>query len=192
VFEADVECLPTDFEYPAVLKPLDGAGSQHTLLVTDPTDEPVPYPWRRRLERYIPGRAASVAALCGPAGRVLLPPCWQTLSDDGRFTYRGGSLIREPALAARSRALAAHALDAMPPAHGYIGVDLVLGDDRDGAGDAAIEINPRLTTSYVGLRAALRHNLADALLQVAQGKSVELPAHDAGIEFTAAGATWRT
>jgi predicted ATP-grasp superfamily ATP-dependent carboligase len=191
VLDADAERLPADFMYPAVLKPLDGAGSQHTLLVHSSADEPAPYPWKRRLESYIPGRAASVAALCGPAGRVLLPPCWQTLSDDGRFAYRGGSFIREPALTARARALAAHVLDAMPPAHGYVGVDLVLGDDPDGARDVAIEVNPRLTTSYVGLRAALRHNLAEALARVAQGHTVELPAHDPGVEFTAAGAVWR-
>ena len=192
VIEADAERLPADFTYPAVLKPLDGAGSQHTLLIHGPADEPPAYPWLRRLEQYVPGRPASVAALCGPAGRVLLPPCWQALSDDGRFAYRGGALIREPALAARARALAAHVLDAMPPAHGYVGVDLVLGDDPDGARDVAIEVNPRLTTSYVGLRAALRHNLADALVRVAQGHAVELPDHDSGVEFTAAGAVWRT
>lgn len=192
VLEADAERLPADFAYPAVLKPLDGAGSQHMLLVQGPGDEPEPYPWPRRLERYIPGRPASVAVLCGPAGKVLLPPCWQTLSEDGRFAYRGGALIREPALAARARALAAHVLDALPPAHGYVGVDLVLGNDPDGARDVAIEVNPRLTTSYVGLRAALRHNLADALLRVARGESVEFPAADSGVEFTAAGAVWRT
>jgi predicted ATP-grasp superfamily ATP-dependent carboligase len=192
VVEADAERLPVDFTYPAVVKPLNGAGSQHTLLVHGPADEPAPYPWKRRLERYIPGRAASVAALCGPAGRVLLPPCWQTLSDDGRFTYRGGAFIRETPLAARARALAAHVLDAMPPAHGYVGIDMVLGDDPDGARDAAIEVNPRLTTSYVGLRTALRHNLAEALVRVSQGRAVELPAHDPTVEFTAAGAVWRT
>jgi predicted ATP-grasp superfamily ATP-dependent carboligase len=192
VIQPEAERLPADFPYPAVLKPLDGAGSQHTLLVHGPADEPPPYPWRRRLEQYVPGRPASVAALCGPAGRVLLPPCWQTLSDDGKFTYRGGALIREPALAARARALAARVLDAMPPAHGYVGVDLVLGDALDGARDVAIEVNPRLTTSYVGLRAALRHNLADALVRVAQGHAVELPPYDPGVEFTAAGVVWRS
>jgi predicted ATP-grasp superfamily ATP-dependent carboligase len=191
VIEADAERLPRDFAYPAVLKPLDGAGSQHTLLVQGPADEPEPYPWPRRLERFIPGRPASVAAICGPGSRVLLPPCWQTLSEDGRFTYRGGALIREPTLAARARALAAHVLDAMPPAHGYVGVDVILGNDPEGAGDVAIEVNPRLTTSYVGLRAAVRHNLAEAMVRIARGKPVELPPPDPSIEFTAAGAVWR-
>ncbi len=43
-----------------------------------------------------------------------------------------------------------------------MGVDLILGDV-----DAVIEINPRLTTSYVGLRRACRQNLAEWILKVA-------------------------
>ena len=75
LFDADKLKLPVDFPYPAVLKPLDGAGSQHTLLVTGPSDEPPPYPWPRRLEQFCSGRAASAAALCGGASRRILPPC---------------------------------------------------------------------------------------------------------------------
>ena len=38
----------------------------------------------------------------------------------------------------------------------------MLGDDPAGADDVVIEINPRLTTSYLGLRRLARDNLADA------------------------------
>lgn len=190
MLEADEPKLPVDFEYPAVLKPVDGAGSQHTLLVHGAGDEPPPYPWPRRLERYCPGRAASVAAICGPAGWALLPPCWQRLSDDGRFVYRGGATIREAALAARAAALAGRALDALPPAIGFVGVDLILGNDAEGRDDVAIEVNPRLTTSYVGLRAAVPQNLAKAIVDVADGRPVELAASSKPIEFDAAGAVW--
>jgi predicted ATP-grasp superfamily ATP-dependent carboligase len=188
--DADEIKLPGDLTYPAVLKPRDGAGSQHTLLVHGPGDEPEPYPWSRRLEQYLPGRAASVAAICGPNGRALLPPCWQNLSEDGRFAYRGGAVIAEQALAARATALATQALTAMPPAHGFVGIDLVLGSDPDGADDAVIEINPRLTTSYVGLRAAVRSNLAETIVQVCGGGEAEL-APAGGVEFTATGSVWR-
>lgn len=191
LLEPDEAKLPRDFEYPAVLKPVDGAGSQHTLLVHGPADEPPPYPWPRRLERYCSGRAASVAALCGPGLRYMLPPCWQQLSDDGRFTYRGGSLVREVAFSARATELAARALEAMPPAKGYVGVDLILGDEPNGRDDVVIEINPRPTTSYVGLRAALPQNLAKAMIEVGEGRSIELMPRITPIEFDAAGAVWR-
>jgi predicted ATP-grasp superfamily ATP-dependent carboligase len=191
LIDADEEKLPADFVYPAVLKPMDGAGSQHTLLVHAASDEPEPYPWPRRLEQYCPGRAASVAALCGPGRRVMLPPCWQRLSEDGRFTYQGGALIREASLAARATAISTQALDAMPPARGFVGVDLVLGPDPDGRDDVVIEINPRLTTSYVGLRAAVPQNLAAAMIDVADGREVALTPRDGALEFSATGNVWR-
>jgi tyramine---L-glutamate ligase len=191
VIEGDNEKLPLDFEYPAVLKPVDGAGSQHTLLVNGPADEPPPYPWRRRLERYHPGRAASVAVLCGSRANTPLPACWQNLSTDGRFIYRGGGAIREDDLAERATALAVEALRALPPANGYVGVDLVLGSAPDGSDDVVIEINPRLTTSYVGLRAMLEENIAALMLDAARGKRpVPLHRTDAPVEFSAEGAVW--
>ncbi len=72
--------LPAGFSYPAVLKPVDGAGSQDTLLVAGVYDDPPPYAWTRRLEQYISGLAVSVAFLCGPAGRLPLVPCTQRIS----------------------------------------------------------------------------------------------------------------
>jgi predicted ATP-grasp superfamily ATP-dependent carboligase len=182
--------LPADFQYPAVLKPIDGAGSQHTLLVHGHSDEPPPHPWQRRLEEYCSGRAASVAVICGEAMRQALPPCWQHQSTDGRFTYRGGSLIRETVLAERATSLARQALAALPPALGYVGVDLVLGEAPDGGDDVAIEVNPRLTTSYVGLRAVIKQNLAQAMLAAAAGDDFQLTAADFGVEFSADGGVW--
>jgi predicted ATP-grasp superfamily ATP-dependent carboligase len=187
VLEADEEKLPPDFPYPGVLKPLDGAGSQHTLLVYGSGDEPAPYPWPRRLEQFCPGRAASVAVLCGQSRYYPLPPCWQNLSVDGRFTYRGGSTISETDLRERATTLALEALAALPPANGYIGVDLALGAAIDGSEDVVIEVNPRLTTSYVGLRAAVQQNLAQAMLRAASGGDVQITQREAVVEFSADG-----
>ena len=186
--DADEERLPTDFTYPAVLKPVCGAGSQHTLLVAGPSDEPPPYPWPRRLERFVPGVPASVAFLCGPAGIYALPPCRQHLTADGRFGYQGGSLIREQALAMRATALARRAVEALPEPHGYLGVDLVLGHDANGRDDVVIEINPRVTTSYVGLRAAAEQNVAQAMIDIVTGREVNLSFNNQPVEFTADGA----
>ena len=52
---------------------------------------------------------------------------------------------------------AAATLGALPGLRGHVGVDLVVAPDRC----VVIEVNPRLTTSYVGLRRALRANLAE-------------------------------
>ncbi len=184
---ADQERLPKEFAYPAVLKPVDGAGSQHTLLVSSPQDEPPPYPWPRRLERYCPGIATSLAMLCGPTHRVPLPACRQHLSADGRFSYSGGSLMHETELAQRAKLLADQTLEALPPALGYVGVDMVLGKAGDGSEDFVIEVNPRLTTSYVGLRAATEDNLALSLLENAAGRLTSPRFHTDRLEFSAEG-----
>ena len=187
VLPADAEKLPADFDYPAVLKPVIGAGSQHTLLVASAQDEPPPYPWPRRLERYCPGMAVSVAFLCGPEHRVPLAACRQHLSSDGRFTYLGGSLLLEQDLARRATLLADRALETLPGALGYVGVDLVLGKAADGSEDYFIEINPRLTTSYVGLRAATDENLAAALVANATGQTSRPEFRLEPLEFKADG-----
>jgi tyramine---L-glutamate ligase len=106
------------------------------------------------------------------------------------LTYRGGSLIREPVLAERATSLALRAIETLPPALGYVGVDLVLGEAPDGSDDVVIEVNPRLTTSYVGLRAVMKQNLAQAMVSAAAGDDMHLSAADFGVEFSAAGGVW--
>jgi predicted ATP-grasp superfamily ATP-dependent carboligase len=170
---------PTRCEpFPVVWKPRDGAGSTATFrldshfalasarakLAAEGHTGPMV------LQEFVPGRAASVAFLCGPAGSVPLLPAFQLLSDDGRFKYLGGELPIAPDLAERAAALARRAVDCVPGLLGYVGVDLVLGDAADGSRDFAVEINPRLTTSYVGLRALAGFNLCDALLAAASGE----------------------
>ncbi|HEX4415498.1 MAG TPA: ATP-grasp domain-containing protein [Lacipirellulaceae bacterium] len=186
VLESD-EPLPGDFPYPAVLKPIDGAGSQDTYFVRDAHDAPPAYAWQRRLERFIPGMAASVGTLCGPAGNFGLMPCKQRISDDGRFRYLGGELPLPAGLAERAQTLGAKSIAALPATVGYVGIDLLLGREPEGSEDFVIEVNPRLTTSYVGLRAAARSNLAEAMLNVARGESAAIEYGDRPLEFDSTG-----
>jgi predicted ATP-grasp superfamily ATP-dependent carboligase len=86
-------------------------------------------------------------------------------------------------------AIAQCALETIADLTGYVGVDVVLGDAEDGSSDAVIEINPRLTTSYVGLRALATSNLAEAWLQVALGTEIPNVSWRAGtVHFDADGA----
>jgi len=165
---------------PAVIKPADGAGSMATyycgnesaFLVSrdaafgESQGDPI-------AQDFVPGRPASVAFLIGPTQTVPLLPTFQILSDDGRFRYEGGELPTSPDLAERAISLGQRAVGCVTGLLGYVGVDLVLGDEVDGSHDSAIEINPRLTTSYVGLRKLANFNLADAMLRVANGDPVE-------------------
>ncbi|HTN76626.1 MAG TPA: ATP-grasp domain-containing protein, partial [Pirellulaceae bacterium] len=179
--------LPEEFPYPGVLKRDDGAGSEGVIYVEEPRDGKAK---RRiaaadwRLEKYCPGLPASVAVLAGPSGHVLLPACLQWLSDDKKFRYQGGMTPLASELNARAQHLAELVVAAMPTTSGYFGIDLVLGAAADGSADVVIEVNPRLTTSYVGLRAIARQNLAQAMLDMAEGRSCDLTFDNRRVQFS--------
>ena len=165
------ESTPASFSYPAVLKPIDGAGSLSTLTLQEPYRIP-DGPGAFRLECFIPGTPASVALICGPEGALALEPCLQQLSTDGKLAYQGGELPLPESLRSRAQDLALRALQALPPAIGYIGMDMVLGEAEEGSGDTLLEVNPRYSTSYIGLRAATTRNLAESVLHHSAGKYV--------------------
>ena len=183
---ADDAHVLEEARFPLVQKPTDGAGSIDTILIRNAVQI------HRRpgflLQEFIPGTPASVALLCGPDRIVPLVPGYQRISDDGQFRYLGGRLPLPPALAERATALATSVVSTLPHPRGYLGVDLVLGESADGSGDAVIEINPRLTTSYVGLRALAEDNLAEAMLRIARGeRSPEIRWKPGTIAFSADG-----
>ncbi|HLZ08097.1 MAG TPA: ATP-grasp domain-containing protein, partial [Chloroflexota bacterium] len=91
----------------------------------------------------------------------------------------GCTPLPEP-LEGRALRIAAHAIEGIPGLFGFVGVDVVLGDDGR---DWAIEINPRLTTSYVGLRGLAETNLAESMLQVALGAEPTIRWRKGSVEF---------
>lgn len=182
------DAWPRDFSYPAVWKPRDGAGSQGVSLVRNATEPPcLPVGIAGRLERFCRGLPASVVLLGGPRGCIDLPACRQRLSEDGRLRYLGGSMPLAAPQAERARRLAQCVAASLGEVRGYLGIDVVLAEDASGSDDVVIEINPRLTTSYLGLRALCRQNLADVMLRMARGEAVELSFQSQPISFTVAG-----
>jgi predicted ATP-grasp superfamily ATP-dependent carboligase len=129
--------------------------------------------------------------LIGAAGRLALPAATQHLSDDGQFRYLGGSLPLPDHLNDRAQRLALRAVAPISGMAGYVGVDMVLGDGADESQDVAIEINSRLTTSYVGLRALAEFNLAETMLALALGKPLpERRYRDRIVTWSADGTVW--
>jgi hypothetical protein len=170
---------PTPCEaFPVVWKPRDGCGSTATFLLENALDAArataqvkSEHAGAMILQEFVPGRAASLAFLCGPRGYFPLIPAFQAISTDGRFHYLGGELPIPSDLAARAIKIGSSAIAIVPGLKGFIGIDLVLGDSADGSLDFAIEINPRLTTSYVGLRGLAEFNIAEAMLKIAAGEA---------------------
>jgi predicted ATP-grasp superfamily ATP-dependent carboligase len=180
--------------FPAVWKPRHGAGSQATFRIANEEQlsaglrqaRSEGYAGEGILQPFFPGLPVSVAFLIGPTDCLALLPGRQLLTDDGRFCYQGGSLPLPPVLGYRAVELASRAVAVVPGLRGYVGVDLVLGDAP--GGETVIEINPRLTTSYIGLRALAQGNLAELLLHVAGGSGAPpLRWRDGTVEFSADG-----
>ncbi len=181
--------------FPAVCKPRFGAGSQATFLI--PKEEEMEetlararqeIPTEMIVQPFVPGTAVSAAFLAGPQQLTALLPGYQHLSADGRFHYLGGEIPLPPPLAQRAVHWGRRAVEAVAGLQGYVGVDLVLGEATDGSGDVVIEINPRLTTSYIGLRQLAKDNLAEAMLHLVAGKEIPPLSWRAGsVRFHAGG-----
>ncbi len=114
---------------------------------------------------YIVGSAISVAAVISQSRRdvEVFPPAEQHLSDDGRFRYQGGSVPLQKFNHAVIQTTALAACRLVPGLCGYVGIDLIVPDESPSK-PIVVEINPRLTTSYLGYRALAENNLAEWML----------------------------
>ncbi len=156
-----------------VVKPRWGAGSVGVRRLGDPAWDAVS--GEMLMQSFVPGTPASCAVLVLPKGQVIrFPAARQFLGGDTGFRYLGGEVPLDASLDQRVARLLGPLLPrlaGLSGLKGYVGIDLILGDDPDGCRDAVIEINPRLTTSYLGLRKLAGGNLAEAMLAAAQGRS---------------------
>jgi len=183
------EALPAGFHRPAVCKARWGVGCEALAIVPGNADPPVA-DMPRRVEAFVPGMPVGVSCLCGPAGIHVLPPMRQRFSTGSAPRYLGGVPLGERALISRAHGLARRSIDAVGristcpdapvAALGWVGVDMILGDREDGRGDRVLEVNPRLTTSFVGLAALLRSSLVQALFAVAEGGEPEFMVEETG------------
>lgn len=74
-----------DHPGPMILKPDDGAGSEHVFRVEHPDalrDWAPPSNQKYRLERFLPGSSISLSVIGGPHGYCLLPPVLQRFTCD--------------------------------------------------------------------------------------------------------------
>src|SRR5262249_29824231 len=123
---------------------------------------------------YCRGQPGSVAVILGhddyQPRPLALPPAEQlieTTSPSGQLRYAGGA-VSWPIERRWENILAQCVAASVPELFGYFGIDLVLGDF---GGACVIEINPRLTTSYVGLRRLSKVNLMGVLLDAVRGRT---------------------
>lgn len=168
--ESNRETCKEKVGLPAILKPDDGAGGER-LAIRDWSEVPDFLAGRWRIESLIDGVSVSIAAWVGPAVVFWTEPVSQRFSERGAGEYLGGEFPLDPELAARTKRLAKAGMAALGPTQGYVGLDIVLADDP--FFDAIVDVNPRLTCSYIGLRQIYATNLAAAIVQICRGEKEE-------------------
>ncbi|MBC7945568.1 MAG: ATP-grasp domain-containing protein [Burkholderiales bacterium] len=155
-----------------VVKPDDGAGCQQTRLfhswsaAVQWVDANSAAAHSNRIEfviqPFVSGEPCSLSMLCR-GGEVQLLSCnhQRVVIRDDQFHFLGSVVNSLHDGQGQFAQLADRIASAIPGLWGYVGVDFILSED---SGAIVLEVNPRLTTSYVGLRASLGCNPAALVL----------------------------
>lgn len=152
------------FDFPVVVKPQFGVGCEDTFLLRNHDELAMlersrgPYV----VQPFINGVDCSCSVIAHGTQLVSLLPGEQFIRGEARLSYAGGRIPMTGSLAQRAQRLAADAAAWIPGVRGFVGVDMILGDQP--ADDYVIEINPRLTMSYPALQRLCATNLAAAIL----------------------------
>ena len=131
-------------------------------------------------ERYIEGEHLSVSIV---ANRIIGDACQYftgnppavlavnrqeiRIDTDGSFHYLGGETPVHPAREAEIIATAKKVIEVLG-CQGYCGVDMVVADKI-----YVIEVNPRITTSLVGITACMKEEIAGLLVAASKGQGPE-------------------
>jgi len=192
---AEARAIAEDLGYPLVVKPARGAGCEGVRLARNGRElrAAIHAVGRRATEnvlvqRYIPGVAASVSLLSDGRRAVALAANGQAITAGSTLSYAGGRTPLDHPLAERAIDAAIRTCEAFPGLHGYVGVDLVLTS----ADAVVIEVNPRLTTAYLGVRSAINRrsgsgNIAEMAIDACAGKLPARPRIARHVRFTSAG-----
>ena len=159
-----------------VVKPDDGAGCSDTRLfhnLSEARQRLQASPGNYVLQPFITGKALSLCILCR-VGMAELLSCniQRVVVRDGQFHFLGSVVNALTDGDGAFAELASRVAETIPGLWGYVGIDLV----QSGSQRVVMEVNPRLTTSYVGLREALGCNTAALVLGLLdETKPLRLP-----------------
>ena len=156
-----------------VVKPIMGCGAQGVRL-TD--EEPGAGEFA---QAYVEGEALSVSLVVSRVtGNVCefysgTPPLLLAVNrqeiavaEDGSFQYLGGETPVHPDREEEIVATAVRAVNILG-CQGYAGVDVVVGDHI-----YVVDVNPRPTTSMVGIAAIMEEEIADILVKASHGEAL--------------------
>jgi tyramine---L-glutamate ligase len=179
--------VKSEFGFPFVLKPSSGAGCSGMSLVQneDQIAQAIEKIKKETVgdiiaQEYIQGVPASVSLIS--TGPQALPVSLNlqdiTLAQpEGASSYNGGLVPFEHPRGGEAFTAAKRVVESFGELRGYVGVDMVLTDEKA----YVVEVNPRLTTSYVGLRRVADFNVAEAIADAILKNALPQGAHTAGV-----------
>ncbi len=150
-----------------VVKPDDGAGAEECHLFRD-KNALLHFIQRSQadliIQPYIEGDYLSLSMLCHQGKAVMLACNQQNISIGSGGKIRLESIVVNGALPYLTplSSIASHIAQAFPGLYAYVGVDVI----NDGEQFFVVDINPRFTTSYVGLSESLGCNVASKIMQL--------------------------
>lgn len=165
------QAIKSALDYPIILKPADGVSCGGLSLVNDETQVEKAVEKIRDgsknenfvAQEFVDGEHVSVSLLSNGVKAVAISLNKQnvTLSGAGGVSsYDGGSVPFEHPLKQEAFRVAEKLVEAISGLRGYVGVDLILAREKP----FVVDVNPRLTTSYVGLRRVAGFNVAEAMV----------------------------
>ncbi len=160
-----------ELTYPVVFKPADGVGCSGLSLVNEESQMEKAVANIKAeskasyfiAQEFIRGQSASVSLLSTGKKAMAFSLNSQNiiLADAGGVSgYEGGSVPLDYWLKQDVFKIAEKVVENFPGLKGYVGVDVVLTEHKA----FIVDVNPRLTTSYVGLRKVVNFNVAEALV----------------------------
>jgi predicted ATP-grasp superfamily ATP-dependent carboligase len=166
-----IKSLAKELGFPLVFKPIMGVGSEGLSIVGG--EEEIGMAVKKvkgsssedffLIQQFVKGTPASVSLICDGehvAPLTLNAQLLKLASPKSSSIYVGGIVPFHHPQEGEAFKVARSTVKCFKGLRGYVGVDLVLTS----SGPVVVEVNPRLTTSYVGLRRVLGFNPASAIL----------------------------
>ncbi len=170
--EKSVYTIKNKLGFPSVIKPVSGAGCSGLSVVRNEQQAVEAIVKIRRetagdqvaAQELIEGVSVSVSLFSTGAEALPVSLNLQEVTmapPEGQSSYDGGAVPFDHSLKSEALGAAKQLTESFGGLRGYVGVDLILTKDRA----FVLEINPRLTTSYVGLRKVADFNPAEAIFK---------------------------
>jgi predicted ATP-grasp superfamily ATP-dependent carboligase len=160
---AELDVLPSG---PWVLKPRDGVGCEGIVQVKSIVGfKAVTDPERFIIQPFEAGKLLSLSCLFKGGRGALICMNEQRVKQNEETFELESITVNVDQMMPEMPAMVEQLANTIPGLWGYVGIDLILSTE----GLKVLEVNPRLTTAYSGIRLALGSNLGASIIALLTG-----------------------